>query len=253
MQAYGQSFAHVYNARWSGFAKRVAPLIYDFYVTTPVAQQSNSVLDLCCGAGHLALYFLEKGFKVVGLDLSLHMLACAKENARPYLESSQARFEQGDASNFRLDERFGLVVSTYDSLNHLKGETDLERCFQCVRAVSDGYFIFDLNTRLGLRRWNSIQVDDSSESELIINRGIYDGQSDRAWTRITGFFRKSDGSYERFDETAFNTVFELERVKNRLLHVGWNNVYFARVEDLHNPLTAAQAEKEPRAFVVATA
>jgi hypothetical protein len=125
----------------------------------------------------------------------------------------------------------------------------LRRCFQCVHAVSEGYFIFDLNTRLGLQRWNSIHVDESSDEALIITRGLFDGQSDRAWTRISGFARRPDGLYERFDETAFNTAFELEWVKNALLEVGWQQVHFARVQDLPTPLT--EPEKEGRVFIVA--
>jgi SAM-dependent methyltransferase len=250
MQAYNQGFARVYNTRWFGFAKQVAPLILDFYAATLIGQENKSVLDLCCGTGHLAVHFLEKGYRVVGIDLSEHMLYYAKENARQYLESGQAKFIQGDASDFTLDERFGLVVSTFDSLNHLENEQTLRRCFRCAHAVSDGYFIFDLNTRSGLRRWNSIQVDESSEDALIITSGIYDGQSDRAWRRITGFVCGSNGLYERFDETAFNTVFEMENVENALLDVGWKNVYFARIQDLKTPLT--EPEKEGRVFIVAS-
>lgn len=250
MQAYSKSFAKVYNIRWSGFAKQVAPLILDFYAATPIGQENKTVLDLCCGTGHLAVHFLEKGYRVVGLDLSEHMLHYAQENARQHVESGQAAFIQGDASNFTLDERFGLVVSTYDSLNHLENEQALRRCFQCVYAVSDGYFILDLNTRRGLRRWNTIQVDDSADDALIIIRGIYDGQSDKAWTKISGFLRLPDGLYERFDETAFNTVFEMEKVKGALLDVGWKNAYFARIQDLKTPLD--EPENEGRVFIVAS-
>ena len=179
--------------------------------------------------------FLEKGYRVVGLDLSDHMLHYAREHARHYIESGKATFIQGDASNFTLDERFGLVVSIYDSLNHLENEQALRRCFQCVYAVSDGYFIFDLNTRRGLKRWNGIQVDDSDDEMLIISRGIYDGLNDKAWMKISGFVRMPNGLYERFEETVFNTVFEMERVKKALLDVGWKNVYFARIQDLKTP------------------
>jgi SAM-dependent methyltransferase len=248
MQAYSKDFANVYNLRWSGFARQVAPLILDFYAATPIGLENKIVLDLCCGTGHLAVHFLEKGYRVIGLDLSDHMLHYARENARPYIESSRAAFIQGDAGNFTLDERFGLVVSTFDSLNHLENEQVLRRCFQCVYAVSNGYFIFDLNTRRGLRRWNSIQVDDSDDEALIINRGIYDGQSNKAWTKISGFLRLPDGFYERFDETAFNTVFEMAKVKEALLDVGWKNVYFARIQDLKMPLD--EPEKEGRVFIV---
>ncbi|MEJ5240389.1 MAG: class I SAM-dependent methyltransferase [Anaerolineales bacterium] len=250
MQSYSKGFAKLYNLRWSGFARQIAPFILDFYATTPMGQENRTVLDLCCGAGHLAVHFLERGYRVVGLDLSEHMLYYARENARPYVETGQAAFIQGDASNFTLDERFGLVVSTFDALNHLENEQSLRRCFQCVYAVCDGYFIFDLNTRYGLRRWNSIQIDDSNDEALIINRGIYDGQSDKAWTKITAFLQLPNGLYERCDETVFNTVFELAKVRDALLEVGWKDVYFARVQDLRTPLD--EPEKEGRVFIVAS-
>ena len=252
MQAYSEGFARLYNIKWSRFASQVAPLILDFYAATPIGQQSKSVLDVCCGTGQLALHFLEKGYRVVGLDLSGHMLTCAKENARLYIEAGQAEFVQADATNFKLQERFGLVVSTFDAINHLEDEQCLKKCLQCVHAVNDGYFIFDLNTRSGLRRWNGIEVDDSSDNALIITRGIFDGQGERAVTRITGFVQRADASYERIDETVFNTVFEMEMVKDALLAAGWKKVYFARMEDLKTPLTLAEAEKQGRVFVVAS-
>lgn len=250
MQAYGKGFAHVYNLRWAGFVRQVAPFMLDFYASTTIGRTNAPVLDLCCGAGHLAVYFLEKGYRVVGLDLSEHMLHYAQENARQYVESGRARFVQGDARDFTMDDRFGLVVSTYDSLNHLENEQALHRCFECVYAVSDGYFIFDLNTRRGLRRWNNIFIDDSDDDVLIINRGIYDSQSDKAWIRISGFYRLPNGLYERFDETAFNTAFEMVRVKEALLDVGWKNVHFARIQDLKTPLD--DPEQEGRVFIVAS-
>jgi len=250
MQAYNQTFARVYNAKWSGFAKHIAPFIHDFYASTVVGQENKSVLDLCCGAGHLACHFLEKGYRVTGLDLSEYMLQYARENTHQFIQSGQARFIQANASDFRMDERFGLVVSTFDALNHLDNEQALKRCFECVYKVSEGLFIFDLNTRNGLKRWNSIQVDENSDDALIITRGIYDGSSDKAWTRITGFIQARDGLYERFEETAFNSAFEMAGVKSALLDVGWKNVYFAQIQDLKTPIT--EPEKEGRVFIVAS-
>lgn len=250
VQAYGLGFARVYNAKWSAFANQVAPLVLGFYATTPIGKANKSVLDLCCGAGHLAVHFLEKGYRVVGIDLSEPMLNYAGANAGRFVESGQAEFIKADASDFTLKEHFGLVLSTYDSLNHLESEQALINCFRCVSAVNDGYFVFDLNTRSGLRRWNAIQVDESSDDALIITRGTYDGQSDRACLRITGFVGMSDGRYGLFSETVYNTVFELEKVKQALLDIGWRQVHFARVQDLATPL--ADPEEEGRVFVVAS-
>lgn len=248
MQGYGRIFARIYNLKWTDFAKRVAPKILEFYAETAVEQDHNTVLDVCCGTGQLAVYFLEHGYRVTGLDLSEHMLECARENAAQYLASGQAKFVQADATDFTLDERFGLVISTYDALNHLPDEEALKRCFECVYAVNDGCFIFDLNTKIGLTRWSGMMVSES-EDLFLMNRGIYDNGMDRAWTKITGFLRMPDGLYERFDETAFNTVFDMRRIKAALLETGWADVYYARLEDLKTPID--EPEEEQRVFFVA--
>jgi SAM-dependent methyltransferase len=249
MQAYGPGFARVYNTKWSNFALQVAPLIQAFYESTQNGKENKSLLDVCCGAGHLAVHFLEAGYSIVGIDLSEHMLHYAKENTARFVETGQAKFIRADASNFTLGDHFGLVVSTFDSLNHLESEQALADCFRCVYAVCDGYFIFDLNTRRGLRRWNSIYVNETSEDALIITRGICDEENNRAWTRITGFIETSDGLYERFDENAFNSIFDLDKVKAALLDVGFKQVHFAHVKELQTPI--AEPEEEGRVFVVA--
>jgi SAM-dependent methyltransferase len=250
MQGYGAAFSGVYNLLWTGFARDLAPRILDFYARTPFASTEQTLLDLCCGTGQLSLYFLEHGYRVVGLDLSDSMLEHAKANASMFVQAGQARFVQGDAADFMLDERFGLVVSTFDALNHLPGFDALRRCFACVRAVTldGGTFIFDLNTPVGLRRWNNITVQELDDM-VIINRGIYDG-GDKAYTRINGFVRDDDGRYERFEEAVFNIAYDLTAVREALLETGWRVSYFARASDLAAPLD--EPEREGRVFVIAT-
>ncbi|TET97072.1 MAG: class I SAM-dependent methyltransferase [Dehalococcoidia bacterium] len=251
MQAYSRAFARVYNERWIGFAERVAPSIRAFYENTPSGAEHRSLLDVCCGTGHLALHFLARGYTVIGVDLSEHMLRCARENAAPYVESGQAKFIQADAADFTLDGQFGLAVSTFDALNHLPDKRALRGCFQSVypRLLPGGFFLFDLNTLAGrVACWNGITVQDSAEF-LLVNRGIYDKGSGRAWTQITGFLRTESGLYERFAQTVFNTAFDLAWVREALLETGWRSVHFARIEDLS--LLITEPEGESRAFIVA--
>ena len=250
MQAYGRSFAHVYNKRWTGFAHRVAPRIAEFYASTVTGEAKYPVLDLCCGTGQLALHFLERGYRVTGLDLSEYMLQYARENASSYVESGQAQFVQADAAEFSLDQQFGLVISTFDALNHLDGQDALESCLRSVFAVliDEGYLVFDLNTRAGLMRWNSIHIDESQEA-MIVTRGIYDGQGNRAYTRVSGFMRSANGQYDRFEETVYNTVFDMAWVQDTLLRIGWREVHCARYEALAVPI--AEPEEEDRVFFVA--
>jgi SAM-dependent methyltransferase len=250
MQSYGRAFAYVYNARWAGFARQAAPRLLEFYAATEHGRARKPVLDLCCGTGQLALALLEAGYPVIGLDLSEAMLAHAAENAARFVSSGQARFVLGNAADFRLETQVGLVVSTFDALNHLPDLDALRGCFRSVAGalVPGGHFVFDLNTRLGLRRWNSITVDDGDEA-LIVSRGIYDGESERAWTKISGFVRLPDGRYERFDETVYNTVFAIADVLRVLREAGFAGAYAARLADLGTPL--AEPEQEGRVFLVA--
>jgi len=250
MQGYGRIFSRVYNLLWNDFAKSVSPRIYDFYLATEAGRAQQPVLDLCCGTGRLARFFLEKDFRVVGIDLSEHMVAHARENNLEYLVAKQADFIQGNATDFKLDEKFGLVVSTYDALNHLPDEPALQSCFACVRDVllEEGYFIFDLNTHFGLRHWNGITVSPGDEVYLI-NRGMYDDSTIKAWTKITGFVQNESGLYERFEETVYNTVFKTTAVRNWLLEAGFREAYFALVSDLS--ILIENPEEQKRVFFVA--
>ena len=250
MQAYSPAFALVYDKLWGGFANDLAPRLLDFH-TRAAPGGEHSLLDLCCGAGHLALFFLEHGYRVTGVDLSAGMLEYARRRCQAYAANEQADFIQADAAHFQLPRPVGLAISTYDALNHLQSLDDLRSCFGCVRAalLPGGLFIFDLNTRAALRRyWNGIHVDDTPEL-LLVNRAIYDGEGPKAFTRISGFMRLEDGRYERFEEVVYNTVFEMSAVREALLEAGFDTVHAARGMDLSAPIDDLESDR--RIFFVA--
>lgn len=237
-------FAYIYNTRWQGFARRVAPLILDFYEQSGGLGLGKEVLDLCCGTGQSAAYALTRGYSVLGIDASQHMLEHAAVNA------PGAVFLHGLAQEFAVDRQYGLVVSLFDSLNHLASMDDLKKCFACAYKATKagGYFIFDLNTGAGLKKWNSVLITDEDDL-MIVNRGIFRQDDGKAYVKISGFSRLPNGLYERFEEDMFNTHFVLEEVSQGLTHAGFSGVYTAKVEALGVPLT--DPESEGRVFFVA--
>jgi SAM-dependent methyltransferase len=250
MQAYGPSFARVYNLRWTAFATQLAPRLRAFYESGPSRGENPNVLDLCCGTGQLAQHFLDHGYQITGVDLSEPMLEHARANNAVYIITGQARFVQGDASDFTLPDTYGLVVSTYDALNHLPDFAALAGCFRSVYRVlaEDGIFIFDLNTLEGLRRWTGISVSDSPEMLLVI-RSLFDEQQQKAFTAISGFIAAGNGLYERFEETAYNRAFDLAAVRQALFDCGFRRVKFAREQELQKPVE--NPETEQRIFIIA--
>ena len=249
-QAYGEAFARVYNERWTFFATRIAPQLLSLFGSLDGVRDSpKSVLDLCCGTGQLAQAFLENGYDVTGIDLSPAMLRHAEENNAQALRDGRARFSVDDAAAFSIKSKVTFAVSVFDSLNHLPDADALSDCFQCVYAALDrpGVFVFDLNTPTGLVRWNEMTYRDT-ENLTMINRGIYPSGADRAYTYITGFLRQTDGSYERFDEAAYNTVFAAADVLERLAAAGFGSCYTATNGALSDPVDTP--DQLDRAFYV---
>jgi SAM-dependent methyltransferase len=249
MQAYTRTFAHVYNLRWNGFAAAAAPHLLAFYAATPAGHAHQPVLDVCCGNGLLAASFLAQGYPVTGLDLSAPMLAHARANTAA-TAAGRASFIQADAAQFALAPSFGLAMATYDALNHLPDLAALRGCLRSTAAalLPGGAFVFDLNTRRGLQRWNGTTVDDN-EAALVITRGSYDGIGPRAVLNITGFVPTAAGVYERFDESVYNTVFDIQTVLWTALAEGFASAHAGRLDSLDQPL--ADPEAEGRVFIVA--
>ncbi len=250
-QAYGSAFARVYNQLWSGFALNAAPKIRSFFETSQISKSDKSLLDLCCGSGVLTRHFLDHGYRVTALDLSAEMLEHARLNNLPYITAGLVDFIQADASAFVLEQRYSLVVSTFDALNHLPDFGALVNCFLCTHAVlvDDGVFIFDLNTRLGLEtRWTGMSTEDRPDL-FLLNRAVWVEEEQRAYTRITGFLRADNGFFERFVETVYNCAFELDAVLRALEECSFKNVYMARLDNLQEPLENPEAEG--RVFFIA--
>ena len=244
MQAYGDSFAHLYNLNWGFFAEKIAPKLIDFYTSKFNVSKDEPILDICCGNGHLTQLFNREGIPVVGLDLSEPMLVLAEERNQAAVEAGMAEFVQGDAADFTFDRTFNYVVSTFDALNHLESFDALAGCFESVFDVlnKEGWFVFDLNTRIGLRRWSGIHVDNANDETFIVTRGIIDEYNDVAYTQITAFMQQDDGRYTRNEETVYNTIFQLKDVKDELEEIGFREVYFSTLDTFPTP------EQEPESF-----
>jgi SAM-dependent methyltransferase len=237
--------------RFTDFGRAVAPRLRAYYESTVVGQSGNkSMVDICCGTAIPDLHFLANGYQVVGLDLSPAMLEYAKVNTNTYYESRQMRLYETDASQFGVDKPVGLALSIYDSINHLEDMAALSSCFQHAykSVVSGGSFIFDLTTRVGLRRWTATNIQESDEL-FMVTSGAHDESQNRAHNRVYGFLRQNDGKYERFEESFYCTAFGLTAVRNSLHENGWQSVRFCRVMDLNTPLD--EPEKESRVWVVA--
>ena len=237
---YGPVFARAYDRCWTEHAARVAPELRRHHEA--LGDVPRALLDVSCGTGQLCLHFLEHGYRVTGIDLSPDMIAIARAHCADHVAAGRAAFFVADAASFAVGGGFGLAVSTYNALNHLPDLDALRGCFRSVREAlaPGGGFVFDLNTRAGLRQaWNGVHAADS-EGVTAQAESVYDGGA-RAFTRISGTVREEDGRLERFDETLANTAFALADVHAALLAEGFTAVRWACDGALAAPVEDAEA------------
>lgn len=83
------------------------------------------VLEIACGTGRITIPIAQAGVEVVGLDNSEAMLAIAHEKSRGL---ANLTWVQGDMRDFRLEQRFGLVMIPYRSFLVLLTVADQKAC-----------------------------------------------------------------------------------------------------------------------------
>jgi SAM-dependent methyltransferase len=136
-EAYG-AFAYAYDkALGERFFTAVRHLLDDLLGRYPTPKRTH--LDLACGTGLVVDSFRRNGWRSVGVDASVEMLAMARRRT--------SRAIAGDFRALPLRRKFARITCLYDSLNHLLDRNDLVTTFRSVRSVmdDDSLFLFDVN------------------------------------------------------------------------------------------------------------
>jgi ubiquinone/menaquinone biosynthesis C-methylase UbiE len=113
-------WARYYDERFAQHALAAAPAIASYYEATARGREDRSLLDVACGTGQFALWFLERGYSVFGVDLSEHVLRHARERARSCIDEGRADFVAADATAFTVERSFGLATTLGNLVNLLR-------------------------------------------------------------------------------------------------------------------------------------
>jgi SAM-dependent methyltransferase len=186
-------FAWLYTTYWGEEFHKQSLAVLDRLILGRLPRRA-AVLDLCCGDGRLSQQLTRRGFTVMGLDGSDRMLAYAKQRA------PKAEFILADARQFHLPERFDAVVSTFDSLNHVREAKELEAVFRNVFAClkTPGLFGFDLNREEAYRDLWARTSHTVDKHAVSIARGTYSLRTKLAHCDVT-LFRPRGQFWERSD------------------------------------------------------
>jgi SAM-dependent methyltransferase len=109
-------------------------------------EQGGVLLDLACGTGRHAIDLARRGYEVVGLDLSLAMLARAGEEAQD--RATKLNFVQGDMREMTFEEQFDGVYCWNTSFGYFEEDKNaqvIERVHKALKA--GGQFLLDVINR----------------------------------------------------------------------------------------------------------
>lgn len=95
-----------------------------------------ALLDLGCGTGLHAIELTQRGYQVVGFDLSLAMLARAADEAQE--RNTKINFVQGDMREMGFDALFDGVYSWNTSFGYFDEEKNAEVLRRVHRALKKG-------------------------------------------------------------------------------------------------------------------
>ncbi len=118
----------------------------DFYreMAAEIKAKGQTLLEVACGTGRVAIPLAREGVNVVGLDFSPKMLDEAKKKS-PGL--SNLRWVQADMRSFDLAEKFGLAIITGHAFQNLNEPQEQVDCLGSIKRhlFSNGILVVHLD------------------------------------------------------------------------------------------------------------
>jgi SAM-dependent methyltransferase len=224
----------------------------------------QTIADLGCGTGSIAVPLAQLGCEVFGIDLSEDMLAVAQnkslaaERERPFPGTGSVTWLQQDLRDWELLRPVDAVISLCDCMNYLLEEDELVQAFEQAYAglKAGGVFVFDVHTPFQLQAYAEEQPFFLNEDDIAY---IWTSELDEERCEIehalTIFVQeqgdrhsadRTAASFRRIEEVHVQRAYPLVWMKERLLEAGFSEVECC-ADFLWKPVT----ETTQRAFFIA--
>lgn len=217
-----QTFAQIYDAimdetlyeRWGNFVDQV------------LQNKKQTVLELACGTGALAIMLKKRGYAVTGLDLSANMLSLANERA--WTEGLQLPLIEGDMLDLSEVGKYDVVTCFSDSICYMPHKEAVLSVFKEVyQTLNDsGMFLFDVHSLYQIDEvFPGYMYNDQSEDISFLWKS-YSGDSEHSIEHDLTFFvyEEESDKYERFDETHKERTYPLAVYYDMLQQAGFTSI-----------------------------
>lgn len=186
---------------------------------------SETLLDLGCGTGEVMKRFINE-YRCTGVDISEEMLSVAREKFESIGVSSE--FFCQDMRTLDLKEKYDIVISLFDTFNHLVSLYDLVRLFEGVKSHLNegGIYIFDVVDRDFMdEMFPGGLFVDKREDMTVIWEHYQKGDLD--FIEADFFLEEKDGVYRKYTENYTKKIFTHKEITESAERAGLyvSNIY----------------------------
>jgi SAM-dependent methyltransferase len=106
----------------------------------------RSILDLGCGTGNHGFPLAQRGYEVVGVDRSTHMLALARSKLLETNLNGRLIFQHAEIGTVNLGKNFDVVLMMFAVLGYQRDNAEVLAALRTARRHLNpgGLFIFDV-------------------------------------------------------------------------------------------------------------
>lgn len=185
--------------------------LYDAFLKICEELKVKKAIDIGCGQGEFLLQLQEMGIETFGTDLSSEQVKVCK--------SKKLNVECIDIEN--VTDKFDCATAIFDVLNYMDKKT-LEKFVQNTYnlLVSEGYFIFDINTLYGFEDVADGSLNINLEDKFIAIDAVFSEKI--LTTNIVLFSSEDNGKYTKEEDFITQHFHEKNAVKKLLDKCGFD-------------------------------
>ena len=234
---YDAFTADVHYARWADYLEK-----HFARSRLPI----RTVLDLACGTGSLTRVLAERGYEMIGADLSQEMLAQAAEKCRGAGPIEPIFLHQA-MEELDLYGTIDACVCCLDSINYVTSPRKLKKAFQRVHLflVPGGLFLFDINTPYKLEGLAGQTFLDETEDTYCVWRTEFDPKKRLCYYGMD-LFQRDGEVWERSFEEHIEYAYTAEELTGWLRETG-----FTKIDVFGDRKCRAPKEDELRVYLAA--
>jgi 2-polyprenyl-3-methyl-5-hydroxy-6-metoxy-1,4-benzoquinol methylase len=186
------------------------------------------LLDLCCGIGRHSVPLAEKGFRVMGVDLSPQYIMRAQELATERAVSENVEFTVGDMRTINavlngFSGQFHAVLNLFTSLGYYDEEADTDVFSQLLDlTASQGILVIDtLNRDWMIRHFQARDIVFTGDDSVCLeerNLNLETSRTENTWT----YYEKHENDLQFVDAFEWDhRVYSLHELKRLVESSGW--------------------------------